>query len=190
MFQRRVCQFGLAILSACMLTGCMPTMTIEQMKAMMPERPAELDKLNTFVGSWTATGEAKMMGVEEPMKVTGTSEAKWGGNNWYVVGHNKFNMEGFDEMEGIETWTYDSHSRKYRSTWTDSMGATGTGVSWVDDKTNTWHMRATSHGPFGKTKMKGWAKVVDDNTMEWGMSEYAFFGLFKTMEMKGTSKRK
>ena len=67
---------------------------------------------------------------------------------------------------------------------------TGTGTSTHNEKTNTWTMRATSHGPFGRTVMKGCMKVIDDDTMEWCWSEYALGGLMKTMEMCGTSKRK
>ena len=36
--------------------GCMPKMTIAEMKAQMPKRPAELDRLNRFVGKWTGEG--------------------------------------------------------------------------------------------------------------------------------------
>lgn len=39
-------------LACATLTGCMPKMTVEEMKAAMPQRPAELDHLNAFVGQW------------------------------------------------------------------------------------------------------------------------------------------
>ena len=90
-------------------------------------------------------------------------------------------------MDGVWTWTYDVHSRKYRSTWTDSMGTIAIGESTYDEKTNMWHSKGTSFGPHGKTTAKGWMKVIDNNTMEWGWTEYA--GLMKTMEMSGTSRR-
>ena len=172
------------------LTGCMPHMTIEEMKAMMPQRPAELDKLNAFAGRWEFTGEAKMAGLDQVLKSSGTNEAKWEGDGWYLVSRGIFNLEGFGEMQGIETWTYDAHSKKFRSTWVDSMGSVATGTARHDEKTNTWKMRATSHGPFGKTTMKGHVKIIDDDNMEWTWTEYMMWGLFKTMEMSGTSKRR
>ena len=185
---RRLVTSAILLMGACtLLTGCMPTMTIDQMKASMPERPAELDRLETFLGEWTHEGEAKFAMLEEPIKTSGTSEAKWGGNRWYTVGHMTFNMEHFGESEGVECWTYDMHSKKYRSTWVDSMGMSGTGVGTFDEKTDTWHMTATSHGPWGKSTMKGQFRFTDPNTMEWTWSERQ--GLMKVMEMKGTSKR-
>ena len=44
--------------------GCMPQMTIEQMRDAMPQRPPELDELNAFVGRWETTGEAHMAGFQ------------------------------------------------------------------------------------------------------------------------------
>ena len=75
-------------------------------------------------------------------------------------------MQGFDDLRAHDTWTYDTHSKKYRSTWVDSMGSTGTGTSTHNEKTNTWTMRTTSHGPYGKTVKKGCIKVIDNDTME------------------------
>lgn len=177
--------------AACMaMPGCMPKMTIAEMKAMMPQRPPELDKLNDFVGTWEFTGESRMPMLDEPIAVSGTGETKWDKTGWFVVSDGVFRMEGFDEARGHETWTYDAHSKKYRSTWVDSMGSTGTGTATYRDDTNTWTMKASAHGPFGKTTMKGCMKLVDKNTMEWSWSEYAMCGLMKTMEMTGTSRRK
>ena len=178
-----------AAMTSIFLAGCMPKMTIEEIKAMMPERPAELDKLNAFAGKWTFSGEAKMAVLDEVLPTSGTMESKWEGDGWFLVGTGKFNMGDIGNMEGRETWTYDAHSKKYRSTWVDSMGSTGIGESWIDDKTNTWYMKATSYGFMGKSYMKGWVRIIDDNTQEWEWSEYAMGGLIKTMEMKGTSKR-
>lgn len=183
---------GLAVVAlgfAALVTGCMPKMTIEDLKAMKPQRPAELDKLNVFTGKWQATGEAKLSGLDQVLKSSGTSQGQWEGDGWYLVNHNTVHMDELGDMSAIETWTYDVHSDKYRSTWVDSMGSVGTGVAWLDDDTNTWHVKATSHGPMGKSTMKGKARVVDDNTIEWEWAEYTFFGLFKTMEMKGTSRK-
>ncbi len=180
--------FGLC--AVLMLTGCMPKMTVEEMKAMMPERPVELDKLNAFVGEWEFTGEANFAFLEEPLQASGTNEAHWEGDNRFIVSRGVFTMGGLGEMTGHETWTYDTHSKKYRSTWTDSMGAVGFGESRYDEKTNTWFMKATSHGPFGKSTMGGTVKFLDADTMEWTWNEYMMGGLMKVSEMKGTSRRK
>jgi len=102
--------------------GCMPHMTVDEMKAQMPKRPAELDRLNAFVGKWKGEGEARFAMLDEPLKVTGTSEAKWEGDKWYLVGRGVMRMADFPETQGMETWCYDLHAKKYRSTFVDSMG--------------------------------------------------------------------
>ena len=168
----------------------MPTMTMEEMKADMPQRPAELDHLNAFVGQWEMEGETKMAGLEEVLKTQGTSDIKWHGDKWFLVGHWNFNMGDLGDITGIETWTYDVKCKKFRSTWTDSMGSIGMGTARYDEKTRTWQMRAKSYGPFGTTTGKGHVKMVDDNTMEWTWTEYAMGGLLKTMEITGTNRRK
>lgn len=191
---RKPISFMLATVAVAVLaTGCMPKMTIEEMKAMMPEgRPAELDRLDAFAGQWDSecTMKMPMLDREEPLKAWGSGESHWNTDKTYLVGDSTFTMEEFGEMYGHETWSYDSKAKLYRSTWTDSMGSTGTGTGRYDEATGVWYMAATSFGPHGKTTMKGTAKFIDDNTMEWTYAEYAMGGLTKTMEMTGTSKRK
>ena len=177
----------LAAFACVLLTGCMPKMTIEQMKAEMPKRPAELDRLDVFAGKWQYEGQAKLAMLDEPLKTSGTGEYTWDGDRWFLVGRDVMEMEHFDKSTGLECWTYDTHSKKYRATFVDSMGEIGIGASTYDEKTNTWHMKAESHGPWGESCMKGWMKSTGPDTMEWGMTEY--HGLMKVMEMTGTAKK-
>jgi hypothetical protein len=188
MIQRNARVVVLVLGAAVLLTGCAEKLTMEKLKKMMPQRPAELDKLNAFVGTWDGEGEAKMARMDEPLKVTGTSEFKWADNNWYLVEHSTFKMGDLDEMQGMGGWTYDSHSKKYRNVWVDTMGSIGASKARYDEKTDTWHFCGTSHGPCGETWAKGDIKLVDDKTMEWSFTEYS--GLIKTMEMTGTSRKR
>jgi hypothetical protein len=170
-----------------MLTGCMPKMTIEEMKAMRPERPAELSRLDQFVGNWVGKGEAKMAGIETPMTTSGRSEVQWGLDGWMLVEHGTYSMGELGEMNFHSFMTYDIKGRKYRSAWADSMGGYGTGTLRYNEKTDTWHMKAKSTSPFGNSTGKGTVRFVDDRTQEWTWNERAFFGLFKVMEMSGTA---
>ena len=182
-----------ALLVTCgsiLLTGCMPKMTIDDLKQMRPQRPAELEQLNDFVGKWESTGEATMAGLDEVLKSSGTSEAKWAGDGWYLIEQGTFHMDELGDMQGMAIYTYDAKAKKYRTTWVDSYGTLGVGTGRYDEKTKTWHMKSTNHTPFGKTKMTSEARWVDDDTMDWTMTEYMMGGLIKTMEMKGTAKRK
>lgn len=177
----------LAAVAAVALTGCAPKMTVAEMKDQMPKRPAELDRLNMFVGHWEGTGECRMEMLDEPLKTQGVSEIQWAGDNWYLVEQGRFTMGDFEPMKGLGTWSYDTHAKKYRSTWVDSMGSTGLGEATYDEKTGTWKWSGDTYGPWGKSRISGTLKFPDENTMEWTMAEH--MGLAKTMEMKGTSKR-
>ena len=187
MFRRSA---GLVVLGLCALlglTGCMPHMTVAEMKDKMPKRPAELDRLNAFVGKWQGDGEARFTMLDEPLKFTGTSESKWEGDKWYVVGRAVMKMADFPETQALETWTYDINAKKYRSTFVDSMGMTGMGEARYDEQAKTWHMTANSYGPWGQSQMNGTLRFINADTMEWNMTEC--MGLTKIMDMKGTSKR-
>lgn len=189
MTRRMGSSFFVAACAAVLLTGCMPKMTIEEFKQMMPERPAQLDLLNDFVGKWEFTGEARFSGLDEVLKTSGSSEMKWEGGGWYLVERGTYHMGDFGDLEGMATWTYDAGAKKFRNTWVDSMGALTVGTGRYNEKTRTWHMKSTNYTPFGKTTAKGTARFVDDNTMEWDFSEYAMGGLIKVMHWTGTGKK-
>ena len=185
------CKRMIALCAPLLLTGCMPKMTIQEMQAMTPERPVELDKLNAFLGEWEFEGVMNMAMVDEPITTSGTNTVRWAGNNWFLISDGVFNMAGFDEeMIGHETWTYDTHAKKYRTTWTDSMGGTGMGVTRYDEKDDIWYMTARANTPFGRSSMKGHVKFINPSTMEWTWSEYMMGGLMKVSSMTGTSRRK
>lgn len=179
----------LASLANIVLTGCMAKMTIEDIRTMRPERPQELDKLNAFVGRWEWSGEATIGGLDRTLKFTGRNEARWEGDGWYLVSREVGNMEELGETQGMAIWAYDAHGKKFRTTWVDTMGTTGASKAWHDEKTDTWHMRTTGYGPFGKTSAKGDIKFTDPDTMVWHWTEYAMGGLIKGMELTGTSRR-
>ena len=171
------------------LTGCMPKMDIEAMKEARPKRPAELDKLNTFTGTWKSTSEMTMRGVDEVLKGTGTGTAAWEGDGWYLVERGKYDMGELGKMEGLGVWTWDPKSKKYRTAWFDTLGYIATGTDKYCEKSNSWRMKSKNRTPWGTTYGKGTATIVDDDTVEWSFEERSFLGLIKTMEMKGTSKR-
>jgi hypothetical protein len=183
----RTCAIATVALTPVFLTGCMPKMTIEDMKAMRPERPAALSKLDRFVGTWQGTGEARFAGIDEPMTTSGRSEIQWGLDGWMLVEHGTYSMGELGDMNFHSFMTYDIKGRKYRSAWADSMGGYGTGTMRYNEKTDTWHMKAKINSPFGNSTGKGTVRFVDDRTQEWTWNERAFFGLFKVCEMHGTS---
>ena len=187
MFVRKVILGGFCACACINLTACMPHMTLEQMKEKTPVRPMELDALDAFVGKWDMKAQTKMAMLDEALETTGSSEAHWEGNRRYLVSHNIFNMGGLGEVTGLKTWTYDARSKKFRTTWTDSIGSIGLGEARYDADTRTWRMKTSNRGPHGKTTAKGWVKVIGDDLMEWSWTEY--MGVMKIVEITGTSRR-
>ncbi len=190
MTRKHVVASLLLLVTMAPLTGCAPKMTIEEMKAMKPQRPVELDRLDAFAGTWDSTGEATMCGLDETLKCRATETVRWEGDGWYLVSSGTFTMDEWGDMKGTATWMYDAKAKKYRSTWVDSMGSFAVGESRYDAKKGIWTMKGTSYTPFGKTSTKGWVKFTDPDTMEWEWTEYAMGGLMKTMSMTGTSHRR
>ncbi len=187
MSRRNLMQTVGAVAACMVLSGCMPKMTIEEMKAHMPKRPVELDRLNAMVGTWEHEGVAKFACLDQALKTSGRSEMKWEGNRWYLVGNSDMKMESFDDTKACEIWTYDIKTRKYRSSWVDNMGMMATGEASYDPITGTWHWKAANHTPWGRSSMKGKMRFLDDNTTEWSFTET--MGLQKVLEMSGKSKR-
>jgi hypothetical protein len=184
---RRVAVLAALLGSVLALSGCMPHMTVAQMKEQMPKRPAELDRLDPFVGKWQSEGEARFAMLDQPLKISETAEYKWDKDKWFVSGQGVMKMEEMPDAEGQELWTYDVHAKKYRGIFMLSMGMTGIGEVSYDAKADTWHMSGVNHEPWGKACVKGTIHFRDKDTFEWDMKEYMW--LTKTLEMTGTAKR-
>ncbi|MCH7839975.1 MAG: DUF1579 family protein [Planctomycetes bacterium] len=192
MYRRMMTGTILATLAMAGLSGCMPKMTMEEMAQMRPERPVELDKLNAWVGTWKASGTVKMMGIDEEITLSGTSQNAWGVDRWCLLEHGEYEMGAMGKMNGLGVWTWDTKAKRFRSNWFDSMGGTGSGTAKYDEMTRTWTMNMRGKGPGGATRGKGYVRFVDDDTMEWAWQEWPawdLLGLFKFMDMKATSTR-
>ncbi|MBU0718164.1 MAG: DUF1579 domain-containing protein [Planctomycetes bacterium] len=192
MIQRKVTGVILTVLVGGLLTGCMPKFTIEELKNMESPRPAELDKLNMFVGTWESTGEAKLgfLDTDKPLKATSTGKVAWECDGRYLIERSKMNMEELGDMEGMAIYAWDAKAEKFRTWWFDSDGAVEQGTAKYDEKTKTWHFKGKGRSEWGRTHSKGTAKFLDDNNMEWSFTMWDGWKLHKVMEMSGTSKRK
>jgi hypothetical protein len=132
--------------------------------------------LARMAGRWTTKVKSWMEPTKPPMESTGTSEQKM------ILGGRFLQQEFTGEMmgstfTGIGVTGYDNHTKKYVSTWIDSMGTAilvfeGTGSA--DGKTIIQESRYDD--PIkGPMKWRSVTRIVDDNT-------YVF-------EMYGTDKR-
>ncbi len=169
------------------LVGCMPS---EEDFDMMPQRPAGLDQLDQFIGTWEGEMEMHAEGMDAPMTSTGVFTNKWANDNWIMVGHGTMSMEG-NENPMMEVWTWDESIKKFRTSgYYGSM--TGESLAWYDADDGLWRMKGGGRNLITGyvTKGKGTMKMTDPDTMEWTWTEYDTTGLIKLMEMKGTHRRK
>ena len=176
-----------------LLAGCMPKMTVEDMKKMRQQKPAELEKLNRLVGTWEAGSEAKFAGLDEPMKSTGTSKFEWVLDGWYLMETADAQMGDVGKMSARSLWTWDVKAKKFRIWWFDDWGTTGRGTVTYNEKCDCFCINASGSAPWGTSRGKGCMKFTDDKTMDWCWREWPGWdalGLFKVADMHGTSKKK
>lgn len=174
------------------VVGChKPNM--EDMMAM-PPRPAALDDLNMFVGTWKGTYEMKMAGTDEVMTGTSVNRVEWGADNWVLIEHME--AEGAENPEekyvAMGTWVYDPSIGKFRIYGFNNMGSIEQGTATYDAETRTWHhkgkSRETNHGK--TTVWEGTTRMLEDGGMEWNYTSWADPMRFKKMmEMSGTARR-
>jgi hypothetical protein len=186
-----------AIAGSVLFVGCaQPKMSLEDLKKIpKPQRPAELALLEPMVGSWTATGELIMPGIDKPLSGTGSSTMAWDCDGRVLVEHFEWQSPEMGEsgtMKGLVMYTYDPRENEFNFFLADSDGQVSHGEMKFDETTKSWNVEQTGRNPMTgeKTKAKGTLRMPDNNTIEWQMVQHDSMGLTKTMEMKGTSKRK
>ena len=159
------------------------------MKVGTPGVPHKV--LANLVGSWTTKTKAWMEPDKPPMEDTGTCEQKMLLDGRYLQQEYKGEMTG-SPFTGINLIGYDNHTKKYVSTWIDSM-STGIyyfeGTASPDGKTIT--QKSNYDDPVrGPTVWRSVTRIVDDNTLGYEMYLTSKGGKEeKMMEMTVTRKR-
>ena len=137
-------------------------------KVATPGKPHKI--LAKLVGSWTTKTTAWMEPGKPPTHGTGACEQKMLFGGRYLQQEYSGDMMGMSFI-GINLVGYDNHTKKYVSTWIDSM-STGIyyfeGTGSADGKTITQECRYDDpvRGP---VKWRSVSRIVDDNTMEYEM---------------------
>lgn len=171
------------------LLGCQQPKMEDMLKA--PERPAELDQLNMFVGKWVGAGELTMPGSDEVVTAKGQSTASWAAGGWVLIEEAEETVGDEGITKGVAMWTWDPKAKKFRTAWLNDHGEISHGTATYDAATRTWHMRGEGHNPYtGVCSIgEGTARFVDDHTLEWSYTAWGPWKLKKLAEMKGTSRR-
>ena len=192
MSRSRIIGAGLAAVLAAMLIGCQQPQSdlAEVMKP--PPRPAELDQLDMFIGTWEGTGEVKAAGSDEVVTSEGVETYSWDADKWVLVSRFEYTMGDEDDMRGLAIWTWDAKAKKYRIWSFDNGGYCESASAKYDQDTKTWHIKGKSGNTVTGEKFvgKGSYKMVDADTQEWNYTVWDGWKLRKLMEFKGTSHRK
>jgi hypothetical protein len=154
--------------------------------------PGEPHKfLMSLEGSWTTITRSWMEPDKPPVESTGTCEQKMLLDGRYLQQEYTGDMMG-EKFNGINLIGYDNFTKKYVSTWVDSM-STGIycfeGTASSDGKTITQESRYEDpvRGPM---VWRSVSRFVDNNTLEYEMYVIPEDGKEeKAMEMTVTRKR-
>ncbi len=190
---KRATVVSIVLLAGCsaFLVGCQPSE--EEMATMMkqPPRPAELERLATFIGNWSGDAEVKVDGMDEVQKSKGSTSREWAVDKWVLVDNWEHEMGEGNMMKGVMLTWWDPHSKTYRVFGTDNYGGRSEGKLKYDEEENLWKGKSKGRdGMTGQRVVETWtAKFTDPSTMEWTWAEYDGLGLFKHVEATGTSRR-
>ena len=177
---------GLVVLAG----GCMPKLTMEDLKQMKPQRPVELDQLKDFVGTWESTATMNLTGLDEPLTGKGKETFSWACDGWCLLGQGQYEMGEMGTMHFAGIWTYDAKAKRFRIFMANSNGESETGMAKYDAEDQEWEMKTKSRGPWGRMIGEGEMKIVKDGEMEWEFTARDGTWRMKVMEGRGTSLRK
>lgn len=179
-------------LTAVALVGCAEPEPMDMQEMQPPPRPAELDRLNCFVGTWEGKYEVKIPGTEEPMTSTGQSVAKWSLDDMFLIEEGTYDMGDMGTMTMMAIWGWDPQAKKYRTWWFSNWGEASTGTVEYEEEEKTWEMEAKWFDAMsGKMAYgEGETKMVDENTMAWSFKQWDNAMHWGTpIEMTGSAKR-
>lgn len=164
----------------------------EQRPEAPPERPAELDQLNVFVGKWKGTAEIGVPGQEQPVSFEGTSQVRWASDNrWYLIEEGTYEAEE-GTMHGLGIWAWDARKKVFRTWWFEDGGKYNKGKAWYDEASGTWKFQGKGRSLITgeETYGEGTSRMISDDEMQWQWTEWDSPWKFrKLMDVQGTSRR-
>jgi Protein of unknown function (DUF1579) len=132
-------------------------------KLAMPSEPHK--QFANLAGSWRTRTKSWMEPQKPPMESDGSCEQKMLLEGRFLQQECTGDMMG-QPFRGIGVMGYDNHTRKYVSTWMDSMG---TGIFFMEGNGSADGKTITQKGEYddpieGHMKLRGVTKIVDNNT--------------------------
>jgi hypothetical protein len=137
-------------------------------KLATPGTPHKL--LGRLAGSWTTQTRSFMEADKPPMESTGTCQQKMLLDGRYLQQEYASEMMG-SPFTGINLLGYDNHTKKYVSTWIDSMS---TGIYYFEgtasEDGNVITQECSYDDPVrGSMLWRSVTRIVDDNTLKYEM---------------------
>ena len=126
--------------------------------------------LASLAGSWITKTRASMEPGKPKVESTGTCEQEMILDGHYLQQTYSGDMMG-NPFTGINLIGYDNHSKKYVSTWVDSMSTAiyyFEGTASADGKTIT-QVSSYDDPVRGPVLWRSVTRIVDDNTLEYEM---------------------
>lgn len=184
-------KLSFTILALMGVSGCVaPRMSVDELKARLPARPSELDRLNMLVGAWDTAGTVKLIGMDDPIETTGRSVARWSADGWLLIDESEYDMGSLGRMSGVSLWTWDDRAKVYRVYWFDSFGERASGTARFDEATRTWRMKTSGRSAVCSVMSQGEIQLLDDGRLAWTYDQWDGWGFMKFAEMRGTSTRR
>jgi hypothetical protein len=124
---------------------------------LVPVRPAELDQLNSMVGTWKCEGKSVMGGKEMAMK--STAKFAWDlDKNWVKAEMSSPKTKDMPAFKGTGFYGYDAANKQFVSYHFDNLGGSGMSTSKGKNGT-TWEWA-------GKMSMMGQSMDVKSSINE------------------------
>ncbi len=176
------------VLSLAGVIGC-GERTVDLSKIHRPPRSNEMSAFDVFVGSWI--WQAEMTNADAAHKSwTGTANWQWTLDQQCL--HGQLSARSGDvAFDTAGVWTWDAKAGKYIWWMFNNWGYPQQGTAKYDAVNRSWTLNYSGTGLDGTASTGQYRiKVVDNNTLDWEMTEWTTLRLAKKMEMKGTYTRK
>lgn len=176
------------VLVALNTLGCTPRSVSPDMLSR-PARAEQLEALNVFVGAWT--WDAEIVKAEPAVKKwSGTASWTWTLDGRCLKG-DMASQCGTARFASSGMWGWDGRARRYVWSMYNDWGHPQQGTASYNAKTGKWVMPYRSIGLDGTPSYGRYLMtVVDNNTLEWEMVEWADrLHFIRKMEMHGTYRR-
>lgn len=103
---------------------CLLVFLVAGAAVAQPKPPAELKKLDPFVGKWTCKGTVYASPAGPEHSTTFTIDTRWAlGGRWLYTDYKENKSAGNpNPMNGVGAWTYNTDTKMFSGVWFDNSG--------------------------------------------------------------------